>query len=180
MKLHQTKMDLPETIRCQAIELLNQSLVDALDLELQARQAHWNVKGPSFIALHELFAKVADELDAFADDIAERVTALGGVALGTVQVVAKQSRVPKYPTELLTCRGHLEALSGNVACFARSARETRGSADDLGDASTADLFTEVARGADKLLWLLEAHLRAREWRSMHIGAPTPSPAPSRR
>jgi starvation-inducible DNA-binding protein len=160
--LHTTKSDLPDALRRNVIDLLNQLLADALDLGMQARQAHWNVKGPSFIALHELFAKVSDELDAFADDIAERITALGGVALGTVQVVAKESRLPKYSTELVMGRGHLEALSGSVACFARSTREARGSADDLGDVSTADLFTEVARGADKLLWLLEAHLQARE------------------
>jgi starvation-inducible DNA-binding protein len=162
MKLNATKTDLPEPLRQKSIGLLNQLLADALDLQMQTRQAHWNVKGPSFIALHELFGKMSDELDAIADDIAERVSALGGVAQGTVQVVTNESRLPKYSTELVTGRGHLEALSGSMACFARSAREASSSADDLCDGSTADLFTEVSRESDKLLWLLEAHLQAKD------------------
>lgn len=160
--LHATKSDLPDGFRRNVIGLLNQLLADALDLGMQARHARWNVKGPCFMALQELFGGVTDHLDRFADDVAERVTALGGVALGTVQVVAKESRLPKYSAELVTGRGHLEALSGSVACFARVAREALSNADRLGDPSTAAVFTGIARGADRLLGLLEAHLQAKE------------------
>lgn len=162
MKPYLTKIDLQESIRAKVIETLNQTLADALDLELQARQAHWNVKGPSFIALHELFARLSRELNGFADDLAERIATLGGVAVGTIHIVAKESRLPRYSNELATGRGHLEALSGSVACFARTAREAVGNVDEAGDVTTADLFTQISRGTDKLLWLLEAHLQAKE------------------
>src|SRR5687767_15754400 len=99
-KLYDTKNDLPEKTRRNSVELLNQHLADALDLGLQAKQAHWNVKGPNFIALHELFDKVAEELKGFSDDIAERAVQLGGVALGTVQVVSKNTRLSAYPLGL--------------------------------------------------------------------------------
>lgn len=162
MKQHATKLDLPEAIRRKAVGLLNERLAGALDLHLQVKQAHWNVKGPNFIALHELFDKVGKELEEFADEIAERAVALGGVALGTVQVVAKETRLPEYPPELVAGRDHLEALSRSMASFARSVRAAIDMAASLPDADTADLFTEVSRGVDKLLWLLEAHLQAKE------------------
>ena len=99
--IQKTKNDLPQTTRRKAIDMLNQSLADILDLGLQAKQAHWNVKGPHFMGLHELFDKVAEELEEFTDEIAERAVELGGVALGTVQTVAKTSRLPAYPLDLV-------------------------------------------------------------------------------
>src|SRR5258707_11081189 len=105
--LHKTKNDLSEQVRRRAIDLLNQHLADALDLGLQAKQAHWNVKGPNFIGLHELFDKVAEELEEFTDDIAERAIQLGGVALGTIQVVSKHSRVSVYPLNLVSGKAHV-------------------------------------------------------------------------
>lgn len=160
--LHATKGEFPDALRRNVVGQLNQLLADVLDLWMQSRQAQWNVKGPSFITLHELFGRVAETLDAFANEVAERIAALGGIAQGTAQAVAKESRLPKFPTELVTGRGHLEALSGSMACLARLAREARGGAVDLGDASTAELFTEIGLGVDKMLWLLEAHLQAEE------------------
>src|SRR5882672_6903694 len=99
-KLHPTQNNLRDQTRRAMIELLNQHLADVLDLGLQAKQAHWNVKGPNFIALHELFDKVADELEEFTDDVAERAVELGGTAQGTVQVVSKRSRLSAYPLNL--------------------------------------------------------------------------------
>src|SRR5262245_56296225 len=100
MKLHKTKIDLRDKTRRAMTDLLNQELADVLDLGLQAKQAHWNVKGPHFIGLHELFDKVAEELEEFTDEIAERAVELGGVALGTVQIVTKQSRLGAYPLNI--------------------------------------------------------------------------------
>lgn len=159
MKLHKTSNSLPETVRRQAIDLLNQQLADILDLGLQTKQAHWNVKGPHFIGLHELFDKVAEALEEFTDEIAERVVALGGVALGTVQSVSKASRLSAYPVNLAAGDEHLTALANGLAAFGSTTRFVIDVAARAGDADTADLFTEVSRGVDKLLWLVEAHLQ---------------------
>jgi starvation-inducible DNA-binding protein len=158
--LWNTQNDLPQEVRLSAIGLLNQQLADALDLDLQAKQAHWNVKGPNFIALHELFDEVEEELEEFADDIAERAVVLGGTAYGTVRVAAGKSRLPEYPLDIRSGREHVAALSSALSKFAASARAAIDSASTLGDADTADLFTEVSRGVDKLLWKVEAHAQA--------------------
>ena len=161
-KLHPTQNDLREPIRRAMIELLNQHLADVLDLGLQAKQAHWNVKGPNFIALHELFDKVADELEEFTDEIAERAVQLGGVALGTVQIVARSSRLAAYPLNVASGKEHVAALSKALATFGASARGAIDTAAKGHDADTADLLTEVSRGVDKLLWLVEAHAQSKE------------------
>src|SRR2546422_6012386 len=146
---HKTKNDLPENVRGKMIELLNQQLADVLDLGLQAKQAHWNVKGPNFIALHELFDKVADEVEEFTDEIAERAVQLGGVAFRTVQAIAKNSQLRAYPLDLASGKEHIAALSSALATFGASARAAIDGAGKDGDMDTADLFTEVSRGIDK-------------------------------
>jgi starvation-inducible DNA-binding protein len=161
-KLHQTRNDISEQTRCAMISLLNQQLADAIDLGLQTKQAHWNVKGPNFIGLHELFDKAAEELDEFTDDIAERAVELGGFALGTVQVVSKNSRLTAYPLDLASGQGHVAALSNAFAKFGATTRAAIEIAGKAGDADTADLFTEVSRGVDKLLWMVEAHLQSKD------------------
>lgn len=158
--MHRTKIDLSEKTRAEVVRLLNDRLSDVLDLRLQAKQAHWNVRGPDFFQLHELFDKVAETADEHADLIAERVGQLAGVAEGTVQVVSKKSALPPYPLNVSAGRDHVEALSSALATFARSAREAIDEADRLGDKGTADLFTEVSRETDKNLWFVEAHLQA--------------------
>lgn len=158
--MHRTRIDIPESQRKQTIELLNARLADAIDLQLQAKQAHWNVKGPNFIALHELFDKIAEEAEEFVDEIAERATALGGIAEGTSQVVAKRTTLTAYPLDAKDGRTHVEALSSILAAFGKNVRAAIAQADELGDADTADLFTGVSRKADKYLWFVEAHLQA--------------------
>ena len=155
--LWNTQNDLPERVRVEAIVLLNQQLADALDLHLQAKQAHWNVKGPNFIALHDLFDEVEEELEEHADDIAERAVALGGTAFGTVRTSATRSRLPEYPLHISSGADHVAALSAALATFGKSTRAAIDAAAALGDAATADLFTGVSRSVDKLLWKVEAH-----------------------
>jgi starvation-inducible DNA-binding protein len=155
-----TKNDLPETIRVQAIELLNARLADAIDLQTQTKQAHWNVKGPNFIALHELFDKVNEDVEDYVDDIAERVVQLGGVAEGTARMASKRSSLNEYPANTVDGRGHVEALSSALAAFGKSARKGIDQANEFNDLDTADLFTEISRGIDKWLWFVEAHLQA--------------------
>ena len=155
-----TKNDLSEAVRAKAIALLNARLADAIDLQTQTKQAHWNVKGPSFIALHELFDKVNEDVEDYVDDLAERAVQLGGVAEGTARMAAKRSSLSEYPTNTLDGRSHVEALSTVLAAFGKSARKAINDANDIGDLDTADLFTEISRGIDKWLWFVEAHLQA--------------------
>src|SRR6516225_8538837 len=158
--MFKTKNDLSEAVRKQAIELLNARLADCKDLQTQTKQAHWNVKGPNFIALHELFDKINEAVDEYVDEIAERAVQLGGVAEGTARMVAKRSSLPEYPANTVDGRAHVEALSSALAAFGKAARKGIDQSNELGDLDTADLFTEVSRGLDKWLWLVEAHLQA--------------------
>lgn len=158
--MHNTKIDISEDIRQQMIGILNDRLADSLDLKSQAKQAHWNVKGMSFIALHELFDQVATEVETYTDTIAERVTILGGTAEGTVRVAANKSSLSQYPMEITDGRDHVDALSTALADFGKKVRENIDEADEAGDMDTADLFTEVSRGIDKLLWFVEAHIQS--------------------
>ncbi|HEY8561141.1 MAG TPA: DNA starvation/stationary phase protection protein Dps [Pyrinomonadaceae bacterium] len=160
MELHNTKIDIEKGNREKIIEILNQRLADASDLKSQAKQAHWNVKGMNFIALHELFDQVASDLDPHVDDIAERITTLGGVALGTVRVAAQNSSLSEYPLEISDGAAHVDALSNALADFGKKVRADIDTTDALGDKDTADLFTGVSRSIDKLLWFVEAHLQA--------------------
>lgn len=160
MELHNTKIDIAKGKREKIIGILNQRLADASDLKSQAKQAHWNVKGMNFIALHELFDQVATEAEGYTDLIAERITTLGGVALGTVRVAAQNSSLSEYPLEISDGAAHVDALSNALADFGKKVRADIDATDELGDKDTADLFTEISRGIDKSLWFVEAHLQA--------------------
>jgi len=158
--MFKTKNDVPEATRVKVVELLNARLADCIDLQTQCKQAHWNVKGPTFIALHELFDQVNEAVEDYVDDIAERAVQLGGVAEGTARMVAKRSSLAEYPAMAVDGRSHVEALSSALAAFGAAARKGIDQANELGDLDTADLFTEISRGIDKWLWFVEAHLQA--------------------
>ncbi len=159
MKTFATRIDIPQDRRAALVKLLNQQLADTFDLQSQVKQAHWNVKGATFIALHELFDKLAEDLEGAIDDLAERVTALGGIAEGTARMSAARSRLAEYPLELAGPQDHVGALADRYAALAKSSRAAIDLATNLGDAASADLFTEIVRGLDKNLWFLEAHLQ---------------------
>ena len=159
-----TRNDLPESTRSRMVALLNQQLADCIDLQTQCKQAHWNVKGATFIALHELFDRVNEDVEAYVDLIAERVVQLGGVAEGTAVVVAERSTMPEYPLLLSTGAAHVDALAGALASFGRSTRSCIEEVSELGDADSADILTEVSRGIDKWLWFLVAHEQGEEAR----------------
>lgn len=158
--MHKTKIDLSKEMREKLVDILNSRLADAVDLQTQAKQAHWNVKGMSFIGLHELFDQVATNVENYVDSIAERVTALGGTAMGTVRVAAEKSSLREYPHEITDGADHVDALSTALADFGKRIRENIDDSDELGDKDTADLFTEVSRGIDKDLWFVEAHIQS--------------------
>jgi len=157
--MYKTKIDLSEKVRRNVIAILNDRLADAIDLQGQVKQAHWNVKGPNFIALHELFDKLSDAVLDEIDTIAKRVTSLGGNAEGTVAVAAKRSKLKNYPLSITAGRDHLFYLSTQLSVFGKAVRSAIDDTAKLGDAGTADLFTGVSRELDKYLWFLEAHLQ---------------------
>jgi starvation-inducible DNA-binding protein len=159
-EMHKTRIDLSEKTRRRVADLLNARLADAIDLQTQAKQAHWNVKGPNFIALHKLFDEVAENIEEHVDTIAERITALGGTAEGALATVAKRTSLDPYPTDIVDGSSHVDALATALAQFGRKARKAIGESGKLGDDDTADLFTGVSRDVDKYLWFVEAHLQA--------------------
>jgi len=154
-----TRNSLPDNTRKAMIALLNARLADAIDLRLAVKQAHWNVKGPTFIALHELFDQIQGRVDVFVDDIAERAVTLAGIAEGTTQAAAKGSRLPPFPTNITAENEILQAVADRLAAFGKLAREAIDASDEAGDKDTADLFTGVSRQIDKDLWFVEAHLQ---------------------
>jgi starvation-inducible DNA-binding protein len=156
--MNSTKNDLPAPVRKRIAAILNARLADAIDLQLQAKQAHWNVKGPQFIALHELFDQVASGALASVDLIAERAVQLGAAAEGTLQIVAQRSSLKPYPTEIGDGRDHLEALANALAEIASKVRMAIEECEQIGDPTSADVFTEISRGVDKQLWFVESHL----------------------
>jgi starvation-inducible DNA-binding protein len=157
--MYKSKIDLSEKVRRNVIVILNDRLAEAIDLQSQVKQAHWNVKGPNFIALHELFDKISDVVLEQIDEIAERATSLGGTAEGTVAVASKRSKLKNYPLNITAGKDHLYYLSTQVSAFGKSVRAAIADTDELGDADTADLFTGISRDLDKYLWFLEAHLQ---------------------
>ncbi|HEU5122876.1 MAG TPA: DNA starvation/stationary phase protection protein Dps [Verrucomicrobiae bacterium] len=159
-KMYETENDLPQKRREELIGLMTQRLADAIDLQLQLKQAHWNVKGPNFIGLHELFDEVNADVAGYVDLIAERIVQLGGIAEGTARVAAGRSRLGEYPLDIADGAAHVEAVARALSTFGRDARNTIDEADELGDADTADIFTEISRGIDKWLWMVEAHSQA--------------------
>jgi len=159
-KLFATKNDLPEDKRVEVIGLLNQRLAEAIDLQTQCKQAHWNVKGPSFIGLHKLFDEINEDVEAYVDLIAERVVQLGGTAEGTIGAVEQRSKLPDYPIGITTGAEHVAALSDALSAFGRTARITIAEMDELEDADSADMLTDISRGVDKWLWFVEAHQQA--------------------
>ena len=159
-KLYATKNDLSEQTRSQVIALCNARLADSVDLQTQVKQAHWNVKGPDFISLHKLFDEINEDVEDYVDLTAERVVQLGGVAEGTARLIVKASKLPEYPATIAEGHQHVDALSTALAAYGKLARAAIDEANKLGDADTADIFTEISRGVDKWLWFVEAHLQS--------------------
>lgn len=159
---HSTRVDLKAKSRAKVVELINARLADAIDLRSHLRQAHWNVRGPRFIALHELFDELTGGLDGQIDDLAERAGQLGGVSLGLVRDVAKTSTLPEYPRDAVSGSQHVDAVAESLGFLANRCRDAIEASDKAGDAATADLFTGLTRFLDKSLWLVEAHQQAKD------------------
>jgi starvation-inducible DNA-binding protein len=162
MPSYKSHNNLSANAKAVSIGILNARLADSIDLALLTKQAHWNIKGPQFIALHEMIDGFRTEVDDHVDTMAERVVQLGGTALGTTQTVAKATTLAPYPTDIYTSKDHLGALIERYGKVANAVRVAIDETDNAGDADTADLFTAYSRALDKALWFLEAHVQEKE------------------
>lgn len=156
--MQKTHNTLAKEIRVQSVELLNLHLATAIDLHAQMKQAHWNVRGPGFIAIHKLFDQVSTEVENYSDMLAERAAGLGGTAHGTIQVAIKESFLIPYPLGVADELKHLFAVSAALAAFGGSVIEAIAKSAEIEDPTTADLFTEISRGIDQQLYFVESHL----------------------
>lgn len=159
-KLTHTRNSLSEKTRMEVTALLQERLADSIDLMMQAKQAHWNVKGPHFFSLHELFDKVYTNTGVYVDLIAERIVQLGGIAKGTIRVAAEKSSMPEYPLDISNGKKHVAEVAQALAFYGDLIRKAVELSTEIGDAGTADLFTEISRGTDLNLWFVEAHEQA--------------------
>lgn len=160
-RVFNTRNNLPADARAKIGVLLNQRLADAIDLDTQTKHAHWNVKGPHFIALHLLFDEVYNAVEQYVDLLAERVVQLGGVAGGTARMAAAHSMLSEYPPDMVGGTEHVNALASALGEFGALMRDTITEVIGLRDQDTADICTEISRGVDKHLWLVEAHVQTR-------------------
>ena len=156
--MFQTRNDIKEETREQLVNFLNEVLASTSDLYSQTKQAHWNVKGIHFFQLHTMFDELATEINEFVDLVAERITALGGTAHGTVRQAAAGSFLKEYPHHAVDGKEHLTALADRYAAYGKVVRDGIDQAGDLGDQDTADMLTEISRVIDKRLWFIESHL----------------------
>jgi starvation-inducible DNA-binding protein len=161
MALNHTRNTLDEKIRIESVNLLNRGLINGIDVQRQAKQAHWNVHGPGFIELHLLFDEVYNAAIEWADLCAERLVALGGVADGRVQTVSEKTELLPYKNEFERGLDHAGALAEALAAYGEIVRDLIDASAKIGDATTSDVFTEISRGVDDHLWKVEAHLRGK-------------------
>ena len=157
--MHTTKISLPEKDRIELVGMLNETLASTADLYAQLKQAHWNVKGPNFIALHTLLDQLAAQILAQVDIIAERITSLGGTALGTTQTIGQNTKLRVYPTNIFTGNDHIEHLSHNYAILGEICRTNIKKTESLHDMATSDFYIALTQELDKSLWFLEAHVQ---------------------
>jgi starvation-inducible DNA-binding protein len=151
---HAHLRDISINSRRVAIDLLNARLAHAIDLKLAIKQAHWNIRGPSVIALHDLLDLMAVRMEEHGDAMAERVVQLGGIASGTLQSVHVAVSLVPYPGNVNKQADHPLALQQRLAQFGQAARAAIDAASQASDADCADIMTSTSRAVD----FIEAHI----------------------
>ena len=153
-----TRNTLPTKTREKMSDEINARIATLIDLQLQVKQTHWNIRGPQFIAIHEMLDKLYADLDKWVDAMAERITQLGGAAYGTLDAIKGSSSLDKYPTQDLTWQDRMEHLADVIAASSTETRDSIEVAEDAGDPVSGDIITDAARGLDLWLWKVESHL----------------------
>ncbi|PPD30126.1 MAG: DNA starvation/stationary phase protection protein [Hyphomicrobium sp.] len=133
-------------------------LASAYVLQLKTQNFHWNVTGPSFGPLHELFGAQYTEMAAAIDEIAERIRALGETTPGSFAQFGKLSIVADAPAAPPGYEAMIAALAKDHETLSRVCRETGSFADDAADPATGDLMNGRIAAHDKAAWMLRSHL----------------------
>lgn len=157
VELYPTANDTSLDHRVQLTRSMNQMLASAIDLQMQMKQTHWNIKGSNFMALHELFDRAYQEAEGYVDTIAERIVQFGGIAQGTLGSCTAATQLPDYTAAIADGTTHIDTATRALSTFGSEVRKMISEANELEDAGTADIFTEISRGIDKMLWFVEAH-----------------------
>jgi starvation-inducible DNA-binding protein len=131
------------------------------DLHLTLKHVHWNVVGPHFIAVHEMLDPQVDSVRGMADDVAERIAALGGVAHGTPGVLVKERTWDDYSIGRADAIAHLAALN---LVYSGLVEDLRKAIKDIGslDPATEDLLIGQLRDLEQFQWFVRAHLETPE------------------
>ena len=162
--MNKTRNTLPPAVREEAIIVLNHTVADLFDLFARIKQAHWNVRGTTFIGLHKLLDEFAERTLNHIDLAAERATALGGIVEGTLRESVEHSQLKKKeePSSISGMSDWIHALADFHAEAGEQVRKGIKKLTDEDDFGTADLLTDVLRTLDLQLWLLEAHINQRQ------------------
>ncbi len=160
--MRNTFCDLSLSIREKAAPLLQQSVANGLDLYSQIKQAHWTIKGPAFLLIHEFFDDLGSQVLEFVDVLAERLEQIGGTVQGTIRVAARSSTLEEYPLENVDEQDHIKSICKVLRVFNHQCRENIQIFSDMKDDVTSELYTDIALALDKKMWMLESHLKTED------------------
>ncbi|CAL9314129.1 DNA starvation/stationary phase protection protein [Streptomyces sp. NPDC030392] len=153
------------------IELLQMRLHSLNDLHLTLKHVHWNVVGPHFIAVHEMIDPQVDQVRAMTDDLAERISTLGGEPVGTPGALVERRTWDDYSIGRAEAIEHLGALDLVYTSVIREHREAM-RATESSDPVTQDMLIEQLRGLELFQWFVRAHLESSGGRLSTRGATT--------
>ena len=158
-RMYETENDVSEPRRSELNALMNQRLADAVDLQMQLKQAHWNVKGPHFIGLHELFDQIDEAVESYVDLIAERIQLLGGVSIAMAHDVAELTKIPRPPKGREEVPVQISRLLEAHELVLAECRMAADRANDTGDQGTNDLLiSDVVRTNELQAWFVAEHV----------------------
>ncbi len=139
---------------------LQKVLVDLVDLSLQLKQAHWNVRGHNFQPVHLQLDEIVETVRDASDDVAERLTTLSVAADGRVTTVAQDSSLENYPPEFISWQQTISLVADRLMTAIKTVRSAMEVIGKL-DAVTEDLLIQVAGDLEKHLWMVQAQEETR-------------------